>query len=164
MFATRHLLLLGLGGLAAEAAAQTSPPDPQAIARALKDNTAEAPDRCTSKDPAVVVVCGRSGERYRIDPVVLQATRDAEGLPAKPPLGDAEPDNDCIGPQHCGGGTIPLVNMALAGLKAAELAANGDDWREAFRTHPDQYQLYQDAKARAARRPHISFEVSAGSK
>lgn len=115
---------------------------------------------CRSSDPTEVVVCGRSQQRYRIDPQVLAATRAAEAPPPKPVL-DATSDGSCTGP-NCGGGTIPLIGMALTALKAAELAAQGDDWRDAFRTHPDQYKVYEQSKD--AKKPRISIGVSAGSK
>ena len=107
----------------------------------------------------MVVVCGRSQQRYRIDPVVLEATREAEAPPLKPRL-DATAPPGCIGP-NCGGGTIPLVAMALTAVKAAVLASQGDDWREAFRTHPDAYRQYEDAKARTSR---ISIGVTASNR
>lgn len=114
-------------------------------------------ERCTSDDPSTVVVCGKSQRRYRIDPVVLEATREAEAPPPKPKL-DATRSESCIGP-NCGGGMIPLVGMALTAVKAAVLASQGDDWREAFRTHPDEYRAYEDAKARTSR---ISIGVTVG--
>jgi hypothetical protein len=116
-----------------------------------------AKERCNSDDPSTVVVCGRSQQRYRIDPLVLEATREAEAPPPKPKL-DATTTNACTGP-NCGGGVIPLVGMALTAVKAAVLASQGDDWREAFRTRPDQYRAYEDAKARTSR---ISIGVTAG--
>jgi len=150
-------LVLAAMALPSAAAAQDSPPVP--IAKALSDARADTTG-CKSSDPAEVVVCGRSQQLYRIDPQVLAATRAAEALPPKAAL-DASRDSSCTGP-NCGGGTIPLVGMALAVLKAAELAAKGDDWREAFRTHPDQYQLYQQSKA--AKKARVSVGVGAASK
>jgi len=150
-------LVLAAMALPSAAAAQELPPVP--IARALGGARADTAG-CKSNDPAEVVVCGRSQQRYRIDPQVLAATRAAEALPPKPAL-DASRDSSCTGP-NCGGGTIPLVGMALAALKAAELAAQGDDWREAFRTHPDQYQLYEQSKA--SKKARVSIGVGAASK
>lgn len=150
-------LVLAAMALPSAAAAQESPPVP--IARALGGARADTAG-CKSNDPAEVVVCGRSQQRYRIDPQVLAATRAAEALPPKPAL-DASRDSSCTGP-NCGGGTIPLVGMALAALKAAELAAQGDDWREAFRTHPDQYQLYEQSKP--SKKARVSIGVGAASK
>lgn len=115
--------------------------------------------QCRSSDPEAVVVCGHSNDRYRIDPTVLATTRALEAPPPKPPL-DASAVNPCTG-QACGGGTIPLVGMALTALKAAELAAAGDDWRDAFRTHPDAYLLYQQQKAKSGK-GRVSVGLSAG--
>jgi len=140
------LLLAGLVGSAPSTAiGQSAPPEPGAVAK---------PDfahdvRCRSEDPTTVVVCGRSQQRYRIDPVVLAATRNAEAPPPRPRL-DATTAEGCTGP-NCGGGVIPLVGMALTAVKAAVLASEGEDWRDAFRTHPDAYQVYEDAKARTSR-------------
>ena len=155
----RNRLPLALAAMAlpSAAAAQESPPVP--IAKAISDARADTTG-CKSNDPAEVVVCGRSQQRYRIDPQVLAATRAAEALPPKPAL-DASRDSSCTG-ANCGGGTIPLVGMALAVLKAAELAVQGDDWREAFRTHPDQYQLYEQSKA--SKKARVSIGVGAASK
>ncbi|MGE5562389.1 MAG: hypothetical protein ACM3ZV_03685 [Bacillota bacterium] len=118
---------------------------------------------CKPDDPAEVVVCGRSQQPYRIDPGVLAATRAAEAPPPKPPL-DASADQACVGP-NCGGGTIPLVGMALKAIEAVELAARGDDWREAFRTRPDQYRAYEEAKAKAQQKKGgITVGITAGNK
>lgn len=150
-----------LAGLAWPGTAVAQQAPPEAIAKAISDAGLAGSGKCKSTSPAEVVVCGRSEQRYRIDPQVLAATRAAEALPPKPEL-DASRDSSCTGP-NCGGGTIPLVGMALTALKAAELAAQGDDWREAFRTHPDQYQLYQDAKAKE-KRASVNIGVAAGNK
>lgn len=158
--------LMFVAGLASAAAAdaQEQPAAPQlAIGEALRNAApASAARPCKSSDPAEVLVCGRSAPRYRIDPSVLASTRALEARPPKPLL-DASTEQSCVGP-NCGGGTIPLVGMAVAALKAAELAAQGDDWREAFRTHPDAYQAYKNAKANEAKRPRVSIGVTAGSK
>ena len=156
-------LMAGLAWPAAVGAQERSPAPPSMIGEALKGAAAGTADRaCKSSNAAEVVVCGRSKPPYRIDPNVLAATRSVEAAPPKPPL-DASTDRSCVGP-NCGGGTIPLVGMALTALKAAELAAQGDDWREALRTRPDAYQAYQDAKAKDAKRPRVSVGLSAGSK
>lgn len=118
-------------------------------------------DSCKTADPTEVVVCGQSQRRFRIDPAVLAATRAVEALPPKPPITGDVPEASCAGPTNCEGGSyVPLVGMALTALKAAELAADGDDWREAFRTRPDQYQAYQGAKAKKG---GISIGIVAGS-
>jgi hypothetical protein len=153
------LLVVGLALPAASGAQEHSPPPASTM---LGGAAAGQPQTCKSTNPAEVVVCGRSQQKYRIDPSVLAAERADEALPSKPAL-DASTDSSCTGP-NCGGGTIPLVGMALVALKAAELAADGDDWREAFRAHPDTYRVYQDAKAKQTNQAHISVGVSAGNK
>ena len=150
-----HLLLVaGLFGSAPSTAMSQSSGPSSAVAAATPSDV-----RCKSDDPTTVVVCGRSQKRYRIDPVVLEATREAGAPPPKPRL-DATTAEGCIGP-NCGGGTIPLVAMALTAVKAAVLASQGDDWRDAFRTHPDAYRQYEDAKARTSR---ISIGVTASNR
>lgn len=153
-----HRLLFAAVCCSASAAAQNKAAEPQpSLSQLLSQRTVQSPEPgCTSNDPAEVVVCGRSQQRYRIDPDVLEATRSAEAPPPKPVL-DATKANACVGPD-CGGGTIPLVAMALTAIKAAELAAEGHDWREAFRTHPDQYRAYQESKGQ------ISVGVVAGNR
>jgi hypothetical protein len=154
-------LLIAAGAAFSSVAAAQEPA--RSLGEALTEANSGHPGECKSDDPSAVVVCGRSQQRYRIDPDVLAATRAAEAPPPEPSL-DATADQACVGP-NCGGGTIPLVGMALTAIKAVELAAHGDDWREAFRTRPDQYRAYQDAKAEEkAKKGGISIGVSAGNK
>lgn len=152
----KGLVIIAALAISAPAAAQETAPPPLQTFRV----TAQTPS-CAS-DPTAVVVCGRSQQKYRIDPNVLAVERAAEAPPPKPSL-DASQQTACVGP-NCGGGTIPLVGMALTALKAAELAAAGDDWRDAFRTHPDQYRVYEEEKARQAKRPHVGIGVTAVNK
>jgi hypothetical protein len=136
-------------------------PAPKTIAQALAEVSPSREPKCENADPHAVVVCGRSQAPYRIDPNVLAATRAAEAPPPKPPVGSAPPEQ-CTGP-NCGGGSyVPLVGMALTALKAVELAAQGDDWREAFRTRPGQYRLYQDQQAKRAKKSGVSVGVTVG--
>jgi hypothetical protein len=153
------LFVAALGCSPAAGAQQQQRPGVPAptLGQALNDAAARP---CKSSSADEVVVCGRSSQRYRLDPNVLASERAAEARPPKPLL-DASTEQSCVGP-NCGGATIPLVGMALTALKAAELAAQGDDWREAFRTRPDAYQAYQDAKAREGKRPRVSVGISAG--
>lgn len=156
----RRPFAIVVGSLAAalyspQCAAQASQPIVSAA-----PGVARAQPGCDSDSPAEVVVCGKPAERYRIEPNVLAATRAAEALPPKAPL-DATAPEGCVGP-NCGGGTIPLVGMALTAIEAASLAAQGDDWREAFRTHPDQYQAYLQSKA--THKGGISIGVSVGNR
>lgn len=152
-------LLLPIGLAASAAMAQE--PAPKAMAQALSEASPAHEPKCDSDDPQAVVVCGRSQKPYRIDPDVLAATRAAEAPPPKPPVGSAPPEQ-CTGP-NCGGGSyVPLVGMALTALKAVELAAQGEDWRNAFRTRPDQYRLYQEEQAKRSTKGGISIGVTAG--
>lgn len=123
------------------------------------------PGDCPRSSPDEVLVCGRKTERYRIDPLVLQAEREHDALPAKPPLtADAAPAGGCIGGTGTGcsgGGVIPLVGMAEVAVKAVALAASGDDWRDAIRTRQDEYRLYEQEQARKdeARKPRVGLSV-----
>jgi hypothetical protein len=143
--------------MVSSSAAGAQPASPPALASATNQ-----PSACKSADASEVIVCGRSRERYRIDPSVLAATRAANALPPKPPITGDVPDASCAGAMNCAGGSyVPLVGIALTALQAAELAADGDDWRDAFRTHPDQYRAYQNAKAKKG---GVSIGVSVGNR
>jgi hypothetical protein len=138
--------------LIAAAAAASPPLDP-----------AKVPD-CKNRSPDQVVVCAPSRDHYRIDPSVLQASRELDALPPKPPVtADAATGGGCVGGrgQGCTGDGIPLIAMALVAATAAELAAKGDDWRDAIRIHQDEYRLYKEAEARRAeeRKPKILFGI-----
>jgi len=150
------LLLAGLAGSTANGQDSTAA-HPEVVSKALGNVAAGVKSDCKSEDPDAVVVCGRSQQRFRIDPTVLAATRRAETLPPKAPL-DATGAQPCTGSQCGGGSYVPLIPMALKALKAAELAIEGDDWREAFRTRPDQYQLYRSEQAKG----RVSVSVTAG--
>jgi hypothetical protein len=120
---------------------------------------------CKSDHREDVVVCGKPGQPYRIDPLVLEANRAANARPPKPPvIADSVPTNSCIGGTSCEGGFIPLVGMALVAAEAVSLAAHGDDWRDAIRTQSDQYRLYQQAEAKRASERKIRIGISAASK
>lgn len=157
-------VLLGIALSTAAPAQESSQPVDPVVANALRQTVSgKAPPRCHSDDPNSVIVCGRSQHRYRIDPNVLAAERAAEAPPAKPPLTADDAHTACIGAQCGTGGVIPLIPMALKAIEAAELAAHGDDWRDAFRTHPDQYREYQQAQQKDSG-GGVTFSVSAGNK
>ena len=132
--------------------------DRNALAKALSGVREGGSADCKSDDPDTVVVCGRSQQHFRIDPSVLAATRAADAPPPKPSL-DATSGQPCTGSQCGGGNYIPLIGMAEVAIKAAELAVQGDDWREAFRTRPDQYQLY---RAEQKKKGGVSVGVRVG--
>lgn len=152
--------------LATTAAAQA--PDPGATPANPSSSLTTMPaapsaGRCTDKDPNAVVVCGRSSERYRIDRSVLEASRAHDAPPPKPQvMADTASDTGCIGGQGCTGGVVPLIGMALVALKAADLAAKGDDWRDALRTHEDEYRLYKQAEERKARERKVRIFPTIG--
>jgi hypothetical protein len=161
------LLLIGLAGSGAMAAQDGAQPVTPTVASALRESAAGQPqNRCKSDDPKAVIVCGRSQHRYRIDPGVLAAERAVETPAAKGPISfvPASGQTACVGPK-CGSGAdfIPVVGIALVALRAATLAAHGEDWRDAFRTHEDEYQAYQDSQAKQAK-GGVSVGVSAGNK
>jgi hypothetical protein len=135
------------------------------VAASAPKLAADSADKCKGATREEVVVCGRSTERYRIDRSVLQAEREADAPPPKPPVtADAAPASGCVGGrgEGCtGAGVVPFVGMALAAAKATELAATGGDWRDAIRIHEDEYRLYKEAEARKKeeRKPRIGFGV-----
>ena len=153
---SRLCVFLAAGLTASGAASAES--DPAAVAKALSNEAAIPKAECKSDDPKIVVVCGRSQQRFRIDPAVLAATRAAEAVPPKPAL-DANSAEPCTGSQCGGGNYVPLIGMALTALKAAELAADGGDWRDALRTRRDQYQAY---RAQKSKKQGLSVGVTVG--
>jgi hypothetical protein len=126
-----------------------------------------AADPCKSASKEDILVCGkRRADRFRINPTVLEANRAANAPPPKPPADvTATADNHaCVGPGACKDGVIPLVGMALAAAKAAALAANGDDWRDAIRTHEDEYRLYKEAEERRRKERGVKIGVTVGNR
>jgi hypothetical protein len=155
-------MMFALVTAAAQAAASPIPPAPAAIDAGGKVEWS-SPAGCKTPHPSDLIICGKRRDPYRIDPNVLEASREVDALPPKPPVtADATVNgNGCVGPSTCQGGVIPLVGMAIVAAKAAALAANGDDWREAIRIHEDEYRLYKQAEERRARerRPRFGFSA-----
>jgi hypothetical protein len=152
-------VLIAAAAAAAQPAQGSSAPG---IGAAL---TAPVARTCKADHPDDVVVCGKPGQPYRIDPVVLEANRAANAKPPKQPVtADSVPTNSCIGGTACEGGLIPLVGMALVAAQAVSLAAHGDDWRDAIRTQPDEYRLYQQAEAKRASERKVRIGIAAASK
>ena len=156
-------LLMSAAQAAASPSAVAAVPD---LAGALRAESRTGGAACRHANGAEIVVCGRQGSPYRIDPVVLETQRSRDALPPKPPVGaDMVADSGCTGGRGGGctnSGVVPLVGMALAAVKAAELAASGDDWRDAIRTHEDEYRLYQQAEERKAKERGVKIGISAG--
>lgn len=134
-------------------------------AASAADPVQPATSTCAQGSEDDVVVCGERTKSYRIDPLVLEADRQAAAKPVKPPL-DASATvagADCIGPQKCGDKPLPLVAVALAAVKAAALAAASEDWKQAFRNGPTDYDRYQGAKE-AKKKPKVRIAFGSGPK
>ncbi|HEX5239208.1 MAG TPA: hypothetical protein VFW39_12195 [Sphingomicrobium sp.] len=140
------------------ASAQTAQTAIPPIGNALRNPvTSPSSKDCKSNDPDSVVVCGRSQHLYRIDPDVLAAERAAEAPPIRAPLTADDAQTACIGAQCGTGGVVPFIGMALIAATAVAMAADGDDWREVFRTRQEQYQAYLDAKARQKKERRVQI-------
>lgn len=102
---------------------------------------------CISQDRDTITVCGSRRNSYRIDGAVLAGEREAESIPDRLQNLDPNQAEPCVGP-NCGGDFLPLVPMAIKIAAAVVDAASGNDWRNDFRTHPDEYSGYVGAKQR----------------
>jgi hypothetical protein len=118
---------------------------------------------------ADVVVCAQRTPDYRIDPGVLASQRAREPQPSetterqRSAMASATSCHDL--PTKCqGSGVIPLLPAALKAIEAAALAVKGEDWREAFRTKPDEYQAYQAERRRSGVRVGVGVSAGAGSR
>jgi hypothetical protein len=146
--------LAASSGADAQAAPQVGP--------RLDLNSPAAPADCGSQSGRDVVVCGnRQRSPYRPDETVLDAQRseDAANNPSR--VQDRSGDTAMCGTgrNECSGGMIPLLGPALRVATAIVDAATGQDWRQAFRNGPSDYDRYQDAKRT---RGKISIGISAG--
>jgi hypothetical protein len=135
----------------------------QANASPSIDLSRDKPQAQCKSRPGELLVCGQRGPSpYRIDPIVLDAER-SEGAAANPSrVSDRSGAAQLCGTvqNECGGGTIPLLEPALRVAGAAVMALKGDDWREAFRNGPSDYDRYRQTKQK---RSGISVGVSASS-
>jgi hypothetical protein len=121
---------------------------------------AKADQGCKAAEPGEVLVCGDRGPSpYRLDPTVLQADRAKEAASNPVRVEDRSGNANLCGTvrDECGGGMIPILGPALRVADAVVKAAEGEDWREAFRNGPSDYQRYQEAKRK---KPSISVGVS----
>jgi hypothetical protein len=117
-------------------------------------------DECSSDDLTRIIVCGQARHDYRIETPVLEGERAISSAPARVQTRDPLSYAQCVGP-NCGGDFLPLIPMALKIIGAAVDAASGNDWRQDFRTRPDAYDAYVDAKA--AKSGHkVTVGVGAG--
>jgi hypothetical protein len=144
-------LIFALGGAGAmPAAPQAVTPDPAAAAATAGPTSAD--QTCRSLHPRDIVVCGQRPQGYRLDRAVTDANRQAEhdkrstsGAPPPAQSACAQQPMGCPG----GLGSLDLANVALVLGTAGVRAARGQDWARAFKTGPDEYRLYQQAKRRA---------------
>ncbi len=131
--------------VAAPVLAQESPPNDAVLDLSL------ATKGCRPTGAGEVVVCGKRGtSHYRIDPTVLQVIREKENAENPPhPSGPSASAERCpAGVNTCpGAGTIDLIGPLLLIARSLVNAAEGEDWREPFRTRPDHYQPHEQAKA-----------------
>ena len=92
-----------------------------------------------------ITVCGRRSDRYRIDPKILAINRLAESQRGSG-IDDATSATSCgIGLERCGSDIIPVSAIAFVIAHATVRAAKGEDWRDTFRSSPNEYQIYRSA-------------------
>ncbi len=155
-------ILIAAGALAwsGAASAQAAPP----AERPLDLHTHSDPAGCGTASRGEVVVCGsRKRSPYRPDQTILDADNSKRAAANPPRVQDRSGEANLCGTvrNECGGGTIPLLEPALRVATALVDAVKGDDWREAFRNGPSDYDRYQEAKRKRAR-GRISLGISAG--
>lgn len=150
------LAMVVLSALAGAPAAAAEPPQRIVIDLMPK----RCPDQGTGAD---VVVCGEREQPYRIDPDVLAGERAREALPVDTRTAQ---EKAVVGschdtPAKCqGGGIIPVLPAALKTIEAVVLAVKGEDWRQPFRSKPDDYEAYKAAQGE--RRAKVSVSLDAG--
>lgn len=151
--------LIALVAPGAAPAQDANPPAGQAI-----DLSRDPPNRCKTPSPGELVVCGERGPSpYRLDPTVLDAqrSREAANNPARVQDRSGAPNLCGTVRNECGGAAIPLLEPALRAATAVVMAVEGDDWRQAFRNGPSDYDRYEQARQKKSR-IGISISVSSG--
>lgn len=142
--------VFALAGHGAAAAQETNAP-----ARQVIDLSREQPQNgCKASSPGELVVCGERGRSpYRLDPTVLEAQRSIAAASNPVRVQDRSGDPNLCGTvrNECGGRAIPLLEPALRVASAVVKAAEGGDWREAFRNGPGDYDRYEQAKQKRSR-------------
>lgn len=97
-----------------------------------------------------ILVCGRRGSPYRIDPVVLATERARVERNRRPPNRGDVPGQPCnlVGPATpCPTNVIPVSGIALTAIQMVVKAVRGEDLRPILRAEPTEYERYQEAKA-----------------
>jgi hypothetical protein len=122
------------------------------------------PRRCPElSGDGEVVVCGERERPYRIDPDVLAGQRARDVPPEDTRTAQEKAVQGSCHDTYAkcqGSGTIPILAPALKTIQAVVLAAKGEDWRQPFRSKPDDYQAYQAAQGE--RRAKIDVSLVAG--
>ena len=150
-------LALAFPGAALAQAAPEPAPD-------IDLHTRSASAECPAGTDKEVVVCGtRERSPYRLDETVLEAERSKEAANNPRVVQDRSGGPEPCGTvrNECGGGAIPLLGPALRVATAIVDAANGDDWKQAFRNGPSDYERYEEAKRKRAK-GGISVGISVG--
>ena len=143
------------------------------IAAAIQDKATRIPStsivdvksavRCPTGANGEIVVCGSKDKKYGPDADVMTAA-EAAPLPPMPDSRERATARQCgTGGNLCDSGQIPVTAIALAGAKAVIQAVKGEEWKEVFRTRPDEYQRYLAARNRRQARARVSVGVRAGS-
>lgn len=107
---------------------------------------------CAMQDARSITVCAQRRQGYRLDPSVMEASREVEqtnrSLSSPTPAAQAVCSSQTMG---CGKGieSLDLANVALVVGTAALKAAKGESWQAAIKPGAaDEYQLYRQAKRR----------------
>ena len=83
----------------------------------------------------------------------MRADEGARSPPAKSQDRSGNAEACVVGPLPCPGqGGVDIVRPVIVIATAMVKAAQGEDWREPFRTRPDSYEIYQSVKARRAKK------------
>lgn len=139
----------------AAAAPGYGPPDPPQKQAATPAKPGER-DCAPQPNPASaneIVVCAVKPQGYRLPPDIVEARRlkkkGEAGRPRNPH--ETYADHSCarVGPMGCRGGpTIDLIAVAATAAQMASRLSNGQEVGSMFVTdpHPNDYQLYQEAK------------------
>lgn len=134
------------------AVAGAPPPTPTSTPAAQSKSLAEASrSRCATPDPRDIVVCGKPGQPNRVDLDVMEAQHEAESNSRSATSAIPPAQSSCaLSKAGCTKdlSSLDLANAAIVIATTIVRAGKGEDWAKAFRTGPDEYQAYQQAKRR----------------
>ncbi|MGE5562387.1 MAG: hypothetical protein ACM3ZV_03675 [Bacillota bacterium] len=130
--------------------AQTTEAAPAAAASPPARPADECPRQ--TADSTTIVICTQRPQGYRLNPDVMEAKRQARsgGRPVRQATEGPRPDCATVGPAPCMNAGINLLAAVATAAEMAKRVATGQEIGSMFLTdpHPDEYQLYQMAKAR----------------